>query len=142
MMLGIVMTVSTFALPPRADQPFMQAALSDLKMAQGFLKKATADKGGHRANAMKLTSDAIGAVNDGISWFRKHKASAGDDSLDVVLPPTDQPNMVEARKFLKSAWDNLDKADADKGGYRAKAMGIITNAIAEVDAGIAFDRNH
>ena len=71
--LGIVVAITTYALPSRADQPFMKAALSDLKQAQGFLKKAKADKGGHRVKAMEFTANAIAAVNRGIEWDRTHR---------------------------------------------------------------------
>ena len=70
--LGTVFTISTFALPARVDQPFMQAALTDLKQAQVFLRRATADKGGHRNRAMNLTASAINAVNNGIAYDRTH----------------------------------------------------------------------
>ena len=61
-MLGMIFAVSTFSIP--VDQPFMQAALNNLKDAQKSLNKATADKGGHRENAIDLTKRAITAVND------------------------------------------------------------------------------
>lgn len=63
------------ALPSRAkaaDQPHMQAALDALRIAQRELHEAMADKGGHRVKAEKLVSDAIGEVEKGIEFDRKH----------------------------------------------------------------------
>ncbi len=55
-----------------ADQPHMQAALEHLRMAKVELEKADRDKGGHRANALRLTNDAIAEVERGINFDRTH----------------------------------------------------------------------
>jgi hypothetical protein len=55
-----------------ADQPHMDAALDALKTARHELDSATADKGGHRARAIALVKDAIGEVEKGILWAKKH----------------------------------------------------------------------
>ena len=55
-----------------ADQPFMHSALEHLRAARADLDKATADKGGHRAAAIKLTNDAIAEVERGIAYDRRH----------------------------------------------------------------------
>ena len=65
----ITVFVATITATP-FDQPFMQAALNDLKAAQNHLKNATADKGGHRQRAMDFTAGAINAVNKGIDYDR------------------------------------------------------------------------
>jgi hypothetical protein len=44
----------------------MQAALSYLRNAKGDLERATADKGGHRVNALSLVNQAIDDVKKGI----------------------------------------------------------------------------
>ncbi|MBV8149487.1 MAG: hypothetical protein JO092_10380 [Candidatus Eremiobacteraeota bacterium] len=49
-------------------QPHMLNARSDLKSALGELQAATADKGGHRNNAINYVKSAIGEVNAGISY--------------------------------------------------------------------------
>jgi hypothetical protein len=54
-----------FAVSP--DQPHMRSALDNLKNARNNLVQATADKGGHRANAIKLIDQAIAEVNLGIA---------------------------------------------------------------------------
>jgi hypothetical protein len=56
---------NSFAVAP--DQPHMQAALDNLKNARNNLGQATADKGGHRANALQLIDRAIDQVNLGIA---------------------------------------------------------------------------
>ncbi|HEU4401324.1 MAG TPA: hypothetical protein VFT43_04395 [Candidatus Polarisedimenticolia bacterium] len=55
-----------------ADQPHMQAALRHLRMAQEQLDKAAADKGGHRAVAIKLVNEAIAEVEKGVEFDRTH----------------------------------------------------------------------
>lgn len=58
----------------------------------------------------------------------------------TALP--DQPFMKAARGDLNTARSELQKATPDKGGHRVKAIGLVNSAIAEVNAGIAFDRRH
>ncbi len=50
-----------------------------------------------------------------------------------------QPHMGKALEHLEHARNQLQKAEHDKGGHRAKAVGLVDQAIAEVKAGIAFD---
>lgn len=50
-----------------------------------------------------------------------------------------QPHMRGALNHLNQALDQLQKATADKGGHRAKAIDLTKSAISEVNAGIAFD---
>jgi hypothetical protein len=47
-----------------------------------------------------------------------------------------QPHMYNALDNLRSARHQLEVAREDKGGHRARAIGIIDNAIGEVKAGI------
>jgi hypothetical protein len=54
----------------------------------------------------------------------------------------DQPNMQAALTALQQARDSLQNATADKGGHRAKAIKTVNQAIAEVKAGIEYDRTH
>ena len=60
------------ALPVAADQPHMEAARDHLRAAERELEKATADKGGHRASALKLVRQAIAEVERGINFDRRH----------------------------------------------------------------------
>jgi hypothetical protein len=50
----------------------------------------------------------------------------------------DQPHMIAARDHLRRARVELDRADADKGGHRVAALRRVDEAIAEVEAGIAY----
>lgn len=139
-----VFAVSILATTP-VDQPFMQAALNNLKDAQNSLKKATADKGGHRERALDITSNAINSVNRGIEYDRNNytpgrRRNSEVSEFDPIA--ADQPNMVKAREHLQAAMANLRKASADKGGYREQAMGHVSNAISAVNAGIEYDRTH
>ena len=54
----------------------------------------------------------------------------------------DQPHMKAALGHLESAKAELEVATADKGGHRAKAIGLVNDAIAQVKKGIEFDRTH
>jgi hypothetical protein len=116
------------------DQPFMQSARGDLQTAKRELQRATPDKGGHRAKAFALINDAIVEVNAGIAWDRRHNHAAF-----AVTP--DQPHMQAALTALESARSNLDRASADKGGHRAKAIDLVKDAISEVKKGIEAGRS-
>jgi hypothetical protein len=116
------------ATPP--DQPFMEAARTDLQRAKAELQLATRDKAGHRGKAVNLVSQAIAEVNAGIQYARRHNHSAAPD----------QPHMQAALDALQSAQTNLDKANPDKGGHRAKAIDLVKNAIDEVKMGIQAAR--
>ena len=152
-LLVILMTAAislSFALPVQADQPNMQAAKVDLNNAMNSLRRATADKGGHRKKAMGLVSQAITAVNKGIEYDRTHftpgrrrrNSDFDENNLLRVSALPDQPNMVSAKNYLIAALDNLNRATADKGGYRQQAIIFVGEAIKEVNAGIEYDRKN
>lgn len=56
----------------REAQPEMSAALQNLRDAQQNLQRASRDKGGHRANAVRLVNQAIGEVEAGIQYDNRH----------------------------------------------------------------------
>jgi hypothetical protein len=71
-------------------------------------------------------------------------AAATAGTALLILAPTQaaaemQPQMQAARRNLMQARENLQRATADKGGHRVRAMRLIDQALAEVDAGIRFD---
>ena len=119
------------------DQPHMQAARGHLQSAKAQLQRATPDKGGHRANAIRLVNAAISEVNAGIAFDRRHNHVTADD---VFKATADQPHMRNALNALENARDSLNKATADKGGHRAKALDYIRDAIEEVKKGIEAGR--
>ena len=51
-----------------ADQPNMRNALAALEDARRYLQAAAGGKGGHRAKALDLTSQAFGEVRAGIRF--------------------------------------------------------------------------
>jgi hypothetical protein len=53
-----------------------------------------------------------------------------------------QPHMNAALKQLRAAQSSLNRASADKGGHRARALDLVRDAIVEVERGIAYDRRH
>jgi hypothetical protein len=136
MLLGIVVIAG--AMP---DQPNMQAARGNLITARNELQRATPDKGGHRARAIGLVNSAIAEVNLGIQYDRRHNhvSSLTPETLFAGVP--DQPHMQAALNALQNARDNLNRADADKGGHRVKALGLVNDAISEVQKGIDAGRN-
>ena len=58
----------TFVDHAQADQPRMRAALDALEAAKANLQAASSNKGGHRANAIKLVNAAISEVRAGIAF--------------------------------------------------------------------------
>lgn len=54
----------------------------------------------------------------------------------------DQPRMHAALEHLRAAKNELERADADKGGHRAAAIRLVNDAIAQVEAGMGYDRRH
>jgi hypothetical protein len=136
MLLGIVAIAG--AVP---DQPNMQAARGNLQTARSELQRATADKAGHRVNAINLVNSAIAEVNLGIDYDRRHNhpSSVTPETLFAAAP--DQPHMENARAALENAKTNLDNATTDKGGHRNKARDYVKNAISEVKKGIEAGRN-
>lgn len=63
---------STSATPALAYQGNMERALSSLFNALASLREATANKGGHRASAIRLIEDAIKEVQQGIEFADEH----------------------------------------------------------------------
>jgi hypothetical protein len=54
----------------------------------------------------------------------------------------DQPRMHQAKADLEAARSELQKAEHNKGGHRAKAIEYVEAAITEVNRGIQFDRRN
>ena len=53
-----------------------------------------------------------------------------------------QPHMKAAFDFLQSARSELQSADADKGGHRAKAIEAVNAALGETKAGMEYAATH
>jgi hypothetical protein len=121
------------------DQPFMQAARGNLQNAKAELQRATTDKAGHRVRAINLINSAIAEVNAGIVFDRRHNHATRFTAESLFGSP-DQPHMQNALNALENAKDNLNKATADKGGHRAKALDYVRDAIDEVKKGIEAGR--
>ncbi len=65
-------------------------------------------------------------------------AAIGAMSLQSVK--ADQPNMKEALAHLREARAALAQAERNKEGHRQKALQLVEQAIAEVEAGMAAAR--
>jgi hypothetical protein len=50
----------------------------------------------------------------------------------------DQPHMQNALNSLQMARSELQVAMTDKGGHRARALGLVNQAIVQVQEGIAY----
>ena len=135
-LLGIVAIAG--AVP---DQPYMQAARGNLTTARSELQRASADKGGHRVNAIALVNNAITEVNLGIDYDRRHNHLSSVTPETLFAGSPDQPHMQNALNALENAKDNLNKATSDKGGHRVKAIDYVKDAISEVKKGIDAGRN-
>ena len=122
----------SFAKP--VDQPHMFAARDALNRAKAELLVAEHNKGGHRANAVRLVNSAIAEVNRGITFDRRHNNHAS--RLFWTLSAFDQPHMRAALEALRNARSELNAATADKGGHRARALDLVNAAIDEVQRGI------
>ena len=64
------------------EQPHMEAALKSLREAREHLQQAEADKGGHRAAAIKATDDAIKHTEMGMKFADTHKDKDHDHDHD------------------------------------------------------------
>lgn len=52
----------------------------------------------------------------------------------------DQPHMQNAKAALYNARAELQMAADDKGGHKARALGLVNDAISEVQLGIDYAR--
>jgi len=54
----------------------------------------------------------------------------------------DQPHMQNAKENLRLAREELNLADSDKGGHKARAQELIREAMDEVQLGIDYARDN
>ena len=64
--LAATLATGMFIGQALANQPHMEAALADLRMARGELQEAEHNKMGHRAEALRLTNEAIHETEQGM----------------------------------------------------------------------------
>lgn len=146
--LAFVTGICFLTFPVQAiDQPAMKAARNNLNKAQNEIRKATSDKGGHRAKAIQLVERAIEEVNKGITYDRRHSSDQPggfifNGDFGGAANSFDQPHMQRAKDYLQDALNNLERATHDKGGHRAKAMELTRETIEQVNKGIAYDRRN
>jgi hypothetical protein len=129
----VLLALFTSTYAKRPDQPNMTAARTSLQQAKAELNAAEHNKDGHRAKALEYVNAAIGEINRGIEYDRTHNNHA----LSFVSLLPDQPHMKVALDRLIDAKASLEKATADKGGHRVKAIDFVSKAIDEVNLGIA-----
>ncbi len=64
----------------------------------------------------------------------------GGQALVNAPALANQPFMEAALGSLRQARENLNRAAADKAGHRERAIGLVNDAIGQVEAGIAAAR--
>ena len=134
---GTVVLLMALAAVAYAQQPFMNAARTDLLQARAQLNAAKHNKGGHRVKAIGYVNSAIAEVNAGIRFDRRNNhAQLTFGNVSSFTAPADQPHMQRALDNLRQARSNLERATSDKGGHRRNAIGYVNSAIDEVQKGI------
>jgi hypothetical protein len=71
MVLGVILSVggvSLFAQNERAMHPRIAAAITALKDARAYMQAAPHDFGGHKADAIRATDDAIKQLNFALAY--------------------------------------------------------------------------
>jgi len=63
-------------------------------------------------------------------------------AFPVRAKAADQPHMQAALDALRLAKRELEQATDDKGGHRRRAIGMVNQAMNQVERGIQFDRRH
>jgi hypothetical protein len=136
--LGVFVLLCTVSAIAFADQPYMRAARTDLQQARAQLQAALANKGGHRVKAIEHVNRAIGYVDQGMAFDRRHQHHAQRLLGEVfnTSATLDQPHMQAALDHLRQAKSNLENASSDKGGYRKRAIDEVNDAIDETKKGI------
>ncbi len=71
MVLGVILSVggvSLYAQNERAMHPRIAAAITALKDARAYMQAAPHDFGGHKADAIRATDDAIKQLNFALAY--------------------------------------------------------------------------
>lgn len=66
--LAMALSIGAFVGRATAEQTHMENALGYLESARSELQVAERNKGGHRAEALRLTNQAIDEVREGIRY--------------------------------------------------------------------------
>lgn len=78
-------------------------------------------------------------------WKLTTLAFATAFGLSLAMPAAQadrQPHMKDALGHLTAAKSSLERATADKGGHRVKAIAAVNEALEQTRKGIAFDNRH
>jgi hypothetical protein len=68
--------------------------------------------------------------------------ACGGGGVAIRSAGADQPHMQVARDHLQQARASLDRAEANKGGHRERAIELVDQALAQVNEGIEYARTH
>jgi hypothetical protein len=58
--------------------------------------------------------------------------------IGATIAMANQPHMVSARSYLNDALNQLNQAVPDKGGHRNNAIGLVNQAIQQINSGINY----
>src|SRR5579872_2744945 len=106
-----------------------KSGIAQLTSAKAILEKAGDKWGGHRAKAIHLIDEALGALG------QPQAKSTGE----MKSGPKDQPSDLQSGiADLNSAKSDFEHAGNQWGGRRAKAISLIDQALSELQAGIEF----
>ncbi len=89
--------------------------------------------------SVALLSSSLFALSVG---YQVASAAPAKPAVAVASIAASQPNMEAALAKLKEARAYLDKAEHNKGGWRAAAVQATDTAIRETQRGIAFADTH
>ena len=120
---------------------FAALAVAGVALAVGTAQAVQAGSAPRLAAAVTQTSGIdVNSAQGTINWTSVHNAGIQYARRHNHAATPDQPHMQAALDALQSARNNLDKAEADKGGHRANAIQLVNDAIAEVRQGIEAAR--
>jgi hypothetical protein len=74
-------------------------------------------------------------------WLSVSAAFLAGAAVASGVAIAQQPNMQNALNALFSARSSLQMAAPNKGGHRDRAINLVNQAIAEVEAGISYAAN-
>lgn len=117
------MLVLLVYVPAMAAQKYMESAISKLEDAKSDLDKASRDKGGHRAKAVKLIDEAISEVRKGIEYDRTHVSPEEGERKHSNKVDLDDLRDMKARNLDSQM---KDRGFRNKGGYKQDQSAFTT----------------
>lgn len=121
------------AAPAGPVPPLINAGIQALVSSKASLEIAGSKWGGHKEPAIKLIDQALAACG---------QTATPDNAAAKANPAGDTAAMEAALAQLTKAQTNFKNAKDAWGGRRDQALPLITQALSDVQAGIAFAKSH